>query len=199
MIVTKAYITELPEKGDNLFKVNVPLMSDNTGNEAIFTATLSGTPGNYHGLSVGDCVFVTYEDDKYNDAIILGKLFVDEDEDLSNYGVYNSLKVTGSAILPTDTRIGNFSTQDLINLYNGVGNGTGGGSGSINPEDLEGYVQWTETESDSSESLGESIYADHIQIMSGAQYDALIESSEYEEHTLYFLTSPRPSEDEVNP
>ena len=61
MICTKAYVKELPEEGSNIFKVEVPLMEDNTGTEAIFDALLCTTPGHYKGLEVGDAVSVTFK------------------------------------------------------------------------------------------------------------------------------------------
>ena len=68
LITTKAYITAVPEQGSNTFKVNVPLMSDNVSDEAIFDALLCSTSGSYNDYKVGDCVFVDFEDDKYNTA-----------------------------------------------------------------------------------------------------------------------------------
>ena len=50
----------------------------------------------------------------------------------------NELNVTQKATLPLDTKIGNFTAQDLFNLYQGVANGTGG---SLNPDDLKEYAK----------------------------------------------------------
>ena len=143
MIITKAYIKSIPEEGDNIFTVNVPLMADNVNDEAVFDALLCVSPGSYNDYKEGDCVFVGFEDDKYNIAIIFGKLFVNVPEDNDAYGLFNQLNVTGSVVLPEDTKIGNYTPQDIFNLYQGVENGTGG---SINPDDLKQYVQWTNTE-----------------------------------------------------
>ena len=190
MITTKAYITKVPDEGSNIFSVNVPLMADNVNEEAIFDALLATTPGSYNDFKVGDCVFVTFEDDKYNIAIIIGKLFVDVPKENNAYGLFDQLNVTGSVTLPEDTHIGRYTPQDIFNLYQGVNNGTGGGS--INPDDLKEYVQWTITER---EVLGEveEIYADHIRVMNGREYDEYIKSEDYDEdlfnHTLYFLSS----------
>ena len=193
MICTKAYIKALPEEGSNIYKVEVPLMQDNTGTEAIFDALLCTTPGSYKGLNVGDCVFVDFEDDQYNTAIILGELFTDIPTKSTTYSIINDLKVTDAASLPPNTRFGDYTAQDIMNLYN-----RSGGSGSINPDDLKQYVQWIETETvDSEGNVGEPIYADKIRVMTGAQYDKLIEelgSEGIEEdinfiNTLHFLLS----------
>ena len=193
MICTKAYIKALPEEGSNIYKVEVPLMQDNTGTEAIFDALLCTTPGSYKGLNVGDCVFVDFEDDQYNTAIILGELFTDIPTKSTTYSIINDLKVTDAASLPPNTRFGDYTAQDIMNLYN-----RSGGSGSINPDDLKQYVQWIETETvDSEGNVGEPIYADKIRVMTGAQYDKLIEELGSEGikedinfiNTLHFLLS----------
>jgi len=193
MIMTKAYVTELPAEGDNIFKVSVPLMMDNTESDAIFDAILAHSPGIYKGINVGDCVVIDFEDDKYDTAIILGKLFTEIKDDEMAYGTFNQLNVTGSAVLPEDTKIGKYTPQDFFNLYQGV-DMKEGGSGSLNPDDLKQYVQWTNTERTVS---GEQVdvYADHIRVMTGEEYDTL-NSSESEDfdkdefdHTLYFLSS----------
>ena len=194
MLTTKAYVTKVPENGDNIFKVNVPLMMDNTETEAEFEAILSHSPGIYKGIEVGDCVIITYEDDKYDTAIILGKLFTEVPENDQAFGLFNQLEVTGSVILPQDTKIGNYTPQDIFNLYQGVDMKEGGGGGSINPDDLRQYVQWTTTERETSKGV-EEVYADHIQVMTGEEYDTLnsSESEDFDEdefnHTLYFLSS----------
>ena len=122
MITTKAYITQTPAEGDNKFKVNIPLMSDNVSDEAIFDALLCSTSGNYNDYKVGDCVFVDFEDDKYNTAIIMGKLYTEVPEENEAYGLFNELKVTGNATLPANTMIGPYSAQDIFNLYQAVNN-----------------------------------------------------------------------------
>lgn len=192
MITTKAYVTKVPEDDSNIFTVRVPLMEDNTETEAEFEAILSHSPGIYKGIEVGDCVIVTYEDDKYDTAIILGKLFTEVPENDQAFGLFNQLEVTGSVILPQNTKIGNYTTQDIFNLYQGVDMKEGGGS--IDPDDLRQYVQWTPTERETSEDV-EEVYADHIQVMTGEEYDTLnsSESEDFDEdefnHTLYFLSS----------
>lgn len=120
MITTKAYITKTPDEGSNIFQVNIPLMQDNVSDEAIFDALLCSTSGNYNDYKVGDCVFVDFEDDKYNTAIIMGKLYTEVPKENDAYGLFNELKVTGSVTLPENTKIGQYSPQDIFNLYQGV-------------------------------------------------------------------------------
>ena len=195
MIVTKAYVTEIPEQDSNIFKVRVPLMEDNTETEAEFDAILSTSAGTYKDINVDDCVIVTFEDDKYDLAIILGKLFTEIPESTMAYGLFNQLKVTGSVELPKDTKIGDFTPQDIYNLYQGVNFGGNGGGGSVDPDELKQYVQWTNTE-----RSGVDIFANHIRVMTGEEYDAYKESEDFDEdlfnETLYFLSS-LPESDEL--
>lgn len=142
MITTKAYITKLPEEGSNIFRVNVPLMTDNVSEEAEFDAILSTSPGIYNGLKEGDCVIVDFEDDKYNTAIILGKLFTEIPDKEQAYGLFNQLNVTGSAVLPEDTKIGGYTPQDFYNMFQGIENKEGG----INSDLLKKYVSWKFTD-----------------------------------------------------
>ena len=199
MIVTKAYIKSIPEKGENIYTVNVPLMVDNANEEAIFDAILAESTGVYNDYKVDDCVIVTFEDDKYNIAIILGKLYTDVPEENNAYGIFDQLKVTGNAVLPNDTKIGDYSALDFVNLYNGVANNAGG---SLNPDDLaeylEPYVQWLTTKRTVDGAL-KDIYANYIKTMTGQEYKNFITNhpADYDqtkhEHTLYFLSSLPPA------
>lgn len=51
MILTKAFIQQLPEKDSNIYKVRIPLMEDNTDTPAIFDAVSCHTPGIYKEYS----------------------------------------------------------------------------------------------------------------------------------------------------
>ena len=196
-MITKAYIVELPEQDSNIFKVSIPFMEDNTSSDAIFDALLCNSPIEFNGLKVGDCVFVGFEDDKLNTAIILGKLYTDVPNYSSVYGLMNELNVTQKATLPLDTKIGNFTAQDLFNLYQGVANGTGG---TINPDDLKEFVRWIVTDRIVEEEEVE-IFADKIRVMTGEEWDDYKESEDFDEdefnETLYFLSS-LPKSDETD-
>ena len=116
MILTKAFITELPGSDSNLFKVRVPLMEDNTEGEAIFEATCLSIPGLYNTLNVGDCVYVDFEDDEITNAVIMGKLMT-EDETPTGDGTYQAtedLKVADRAELPENTTIGGVTITEIL-------------------------------------------------------------------------------------
>ena len=120
-MILKAYITEIPDSGENHFKVRIPFLEDNTTTEMVFDALLCNQPGEYYGYNVGDCVFVSFENEKLNTAIILGKLYVDEVE-TPNYHLINELNVTSKVTLPENTKIGNYSAKDIFKLYQSIDN-----------------------------------------------------------------------------
>ena len=96
---TKALVTALPEPGDNVYKVRIPLLEDTTGTEIIYDALSCHPPGVFAGYNVGDCVYVSFEDAKLNIPVIMGKLYVDEKDDYAK-GLFNNLQVTKKADLP---------------------------------------------------------------------------------------------------
>lgn len=122
MILTKAYITKLPDEGSNIYKVRVPLMEDNTGTEAIFDALLCTSPICYNGYSVGDCVYIHFEDDDYDLPVILGKLFTEIPTTSNAYIIANELNITNTSKLPNDSTLGEYRADDIGNLYNATGN-----------------------------------------------------------------------------
>lgn len=121
-MILKAFITKLPDSGDNRFKVRVPFLEDNTTNEMVFDALLCNQPGEYNGYKIGDCVFVSFENEKLNTAIILGKLYIEDDMNVSNYHVVNELNVTTKVTLPEDTKIGGYSADDIFQIYQSINN-----------------------------------------------------------------------------
>lgn len=140
-MILKAFITELPYGDENIFKVRIPFLEDNTTNEMIFDALLCNQPGEYSGYNVGDCVFVSFENEKLNTPIILGKLYVSQDKELPTYHILNELNVTGRATLPENTVIGNYTLSDILNSAQQLGNVTivsqGGNSSSTTTGDLK--------------------------------------------------------------
>jgi len=139
-MIIKAFIKSLPTRGDNVFKVRVPFLEDNTDKEMIFDALLCSPPGEYNGYSVGDCVFISFENDKLDTPIILGKLFVDVDDNSSTYKVLNELKVLNKVDLPASFSIGGYSIGDFFQfaqvgptaILENSGSSSGGGGGSSN-------------------------------------------------------------------
>lgn len=122
-MLTLGYITKLNNPGDNLFEVRVPILekagssgSDQNLSGSYFQATLCQTPGQYEAYSVGDCVAIGFLDGRMDKPIILGKLFLEGDRDNHGFIGVNSLRVTGKAELPDDTKIGELKCADLMEL-----------------------------------------------------------------------------------
>ena len=140
-MVLKAFVIKLPQSDDNMFKVRIPFLEDNTTNEMVFDALLCNQPGEYNGYNVGDCVFVSFENDKLNTPIILGKLYVNQEGELPTYHILNELNVTSRVTLPENTTIGNYTLGDILNSAQQLGNVTivnqGGNSSSTTIGDLK--------------------------------------------------------------
>lgn len=112
MLFTKALIVSLPKEGDNFYKVRIPLFEDTSGKEIIFNALCCHAPGIYGGLNSGDCVYVIFEDNKLTTPVIIGRLYVEEQDDYSK-GYFNNLNVSNRASLPASTTFGNMKISAL--------------------------------------------------------------------------------------
>ena len=119
-MITKGFITALPQKGSNLYKVRIPIfdqagINSNKVTTNEFTATLSHDPGNLNAYALGDCVYLGFEDNDYSKVIILGILDTADEREATTYALLNSLKVTNSVTLPDTTIVGDVSFKDIIN------------------------------------------------------------------------------------
>lgn len=179
MILTKAYITQLPANDSNYFRVRVPLMEDNTGTTAEFNALLCSDPALYNGYSEGDCVYVHFEDDVYNECVILGKLFTGVPEDSRSFILTNDLIATGTVVLPKNTKFGDVSANDISNLYNYSGAGGGGGGDDCVVYDPTKYETG-------------KVYAKTLKVCTGEEYLELKQGKK--KNVLYLLTSAPPGE-----
>ena len=126
-MVTKGYITKLPETGNNIFIVRIPLFEtagigyvEEGVSSSNFEATLCYQPGNLHGYAVGDCVVVSFESDNVSHPIILGKLYLGtEDEKSLNLSCPNKLVVGGTSLLSKETYISDINVLKMIKDFNG--------------------------------------------------------------------------------
>ena len=121
-MLTKAIIVDTPKVGDNVFKVRVPIFetannisysSDNSS--SIIDALLCYIPGVTEYLHKGDCVFIAFEENELSEAVILGKLFLNNEKDNLGHHKCQSLNVSNKVILPEDTKIGDISYKDISN------------------------------------------------------------------------------------
>ena len=102
---TKALIVDTPKSGDNYYKVRIPLFEDTTGTEIVYDALCCHAPGIFNGLNPGDCVYVSFEDAKLNIPVIIGRLYIEEQDDYSK-GYFNNFEVSNTANLPMNTTFG---------------------------------------------------------------------------------------------
>ena len=119
-MIAKGIILEINR--DNTCKVHVPLF-DTAGIslKSIITATFAITPGLYNSYSVDDVVYIGFENNEIDNAVVLGKLYVSPEKESSRKVgaiVGSNLEITGSAKLPANTTIGTMSAEDIANLNN---------------------------------------------------------------------------------
>ena len=112
-MITKGKIVSI-DSDNKLYGVRIPLLeSAGINRTQVLQCTLCYNKGNVNSLRIDDTVFVDFEDNKIESPVIIGALFVGEDE-ATNYSLCQSLTVTGNAQLPLDTKIGNDVTgKDL--------------------------------------------------------------------------------------
>lgn len=122
-MLTKGIIIELPKYGDNIFKVRIPIFENasnlisgtDSTNPSVVDALLCYIPGVTDFLNKGDCVFVAFEEDEYSEAVILGKLFLNNEKDNIGHHKSQSINVSNKATLPIDTKIGDIKYSDIAN------------------------------------------------------------------------------------
>ena len=144
-MVTKGIITELV--GTTQAKVRIPLYDkassavDATPDSELSVAIMCTFPGGAPNYSVGDVVIIAFEQDIYDEPVIIGLLFTGNlDKTFTDMNI-GRLTVNNSARLPHDTYIGTISPFDIQNLAGTRGNlqnqiddltaGGGGGSGRV--------------------------------------------------------------------
>lgn len=119
-MVTKAIIVKTPSINNNIYTIRIPIFesanSVNNSNNSFITydATLCSSPGISFGLKVGDCVFISFEDNKYSKPVIIGKLFIDSDYNSPSIYAPQVLDVQNRANLPSNTKIGNYQMDEVL-------------------------------------------------------------------------------------
>lgn len=114
-MITKAVIKE---KVGNRFNVRIPLF-ETAGNpiEFILPATLCYEPGNMDGYKINDVVFVAFENGEAGKPVIIGKLYTGDDGEAWNHAYSSRLKVTTSAELPQNLKVGDVSAADVYATF----------------------------------------------------------------------------------
>lgn len=124
-MITKGYIVKKVEDSTNKFLVRIPIYEtvEDYAEEALYEATLSYTPGNLNAYREGDCVYLSFEDNDPSKIVILGKLFLGEEEEATAAENIATLDVNGTTQLSKDTYVGGVrvdqlfaSKEDITNL-----------------------------------------------------------------------------------
>lgn len=117
-MLTKAIILG-KELNSNQYTIRIPLLETSASKEVYKTkATLCADDGVLNPFNIGDVVYVSFEDDLYENPVILGKLslegLMNKEREPSNVSyLMNSLQVTTKAELPIDTKIGDIKYEEL--------------------------------------------------------------------------------------
>ena len=105
-MITKAIVQSINPAG-NRCKVRMPLFETAANpNPVEAEALVNIAPGMFNSLTVGDVVFVAFEENALEKPIILGKLFRGADIEWNirgGGGILDSLKVRTSAAIPSST------------------------------------------------------------------------------------------------
>ena len=108
---------------DNKYKVEIPSLktsqnSITTKTSAFFMdALLSYQPGNLNSYSIGDVVFLSVTDQEEL-PIIIGKMYVGDNEKATDNINANTINVVGQTTLSKNTTIGELTYNDLDNKQN---------------------------------------------------------------------------------
>ena len=134
-MITKALIQSINQAGNRCI-VRMPLFETASNSKPVVAEALVNiAPGVFNNLSVGDVVFVGFEENSLDKPIILGKLFrgaTTENNIRGGGGVFDTLKVNTSVNLPAAT---NFTFPV---------NGVGAYSNLNSPLKQADYIKWLE-------------------------------------------------------
>lgn len=91
----------------NYYKIEIPSMQQVGSSDPFITAaTVCYQPGNLYGYMPGDVVFIDFEADNTSSPVILGKLFLGDEQEATSHQNIKDLTVSGRTILTNNTKIG---------------------------------------------------------------------------------------------
>lgn len=123
-MITKGIIRGLPSLNTNKYLVEIPIFV-NAGKKKVSSidasmvqATYCMSSGIKDNLVIGDVVFIGFELENISKPIILGKLFLNNEKDVNQATIDGThLNILNSASLPTNTKIGDLSYQNILEMY----------------------------------------------------------------------------------
>lgn len=119
-MITKGIVEEIVSPYQ--VKVRIPTIDRvvtsriSTSKDDLNVATICSFPNCYINPQVGDVVFVGFEDNTYYKAVILGHLTREGMSDTYADVTFGNLSVKSSAELPTQTSIGEVSSNNIQQL-----------------------------------------------------------------------------------
>lgn len=121
-MITKAYIVNKTD--NNTYRVRIPIFESNnnqsnelseiTENTPVFEASLSYNPGTIDSYKAGDVVYVSFEDNDYDNVVIIGKLYQGNEDEVTNYQAAQTLNVIGETELTNETYINGVNINDIF-------------------------------------------------------------------------------------
>ena len=104
-------------RNEDIFDVRIPIFEGAGATQhVIIPCKLSYQPGSINGYNIGDVVMVDCVNEDWSTAVIIGKLYKGDEENPTTFHNIQSLQVSQNATLPTDTKIGDLTYQDLLNF-----------------------------------------------------------------------------------
>ena len=124
-MITKAIIES--DQINNQYRIRIPKyhklqgVSTSTPTDQLPFATVCYIPGIIPIYSVGDIVYVDFENDDLSFPVILGKLLCDDNKDKTLPNIKaNSLSVDIDTRLSNDTQIGTVTYTDIRQTVNSI-------------------------------------------------------------------------------
>ena len=115
-MITKAIIEKIVS--NRSYQVRIPIFdkvqSASLSNNSLQTAYVSSQLNNGMNLSIGDIVFVDFEDNSYFNPVIVGILYSQDNTKSIPDVEFNSLKVSNNAAFSKDTYMGDSITYENI-------------------------------------------------------------------------------------
>lgn len=121
-MITKAYIISKTE--NNTYRVRIPIFESNNSQSTelaeiaedtpIYEASLSYNPGTIDSYKAGDVVYISFEDNDYDNVVIIGKLYQGNEAEIANYQAAQTLNVVGETELTNETYIDGVNINDLF-------------------------------------------------------------------------------------
>ena len=106
-------------------KVRIPVMHKTKGavgatpDSELPIASIATQPGIVPALKIADVVVLAFDRGSYNDPVVVGKLFTQNEKDPStSSAVLSTLDVTTKVTLPSDTTVGSIKYSEIEQLDN---------------------------------------------------------------------------------